>query len=436
MSGTTNGQRRRTAKITEPRSNAVQEIISRKQGFLRQWSLLIFFVMLTLLTATTWFIRYPDSVTANAILSAENGPKEIVPRQDGKIIRLFARNDQTVSEGQPIAWIESNVDHAQALRLSAILDTASQLLEQNQSEKVSSLFAIPFTNLGDIQTGYQQFMLSYQQFNDYLVDGYYRKKKLALLADKQYLLKMNGVLTREQELITQDFQLTQETFTANDTLFRENVISKQDVRDEKSKLLNKQLGIPQLQALILSNENQQAAKDKDILDLEHAIEQQKLIFQQALLTLKSIVIDWKSRFIIYAPADGKIVFMTPIQQKKYIQAGKTIGYINPLKSSYYAEVTLPQVNFGKVMTGQKVQLRFSAYPAEQYGIVEGRLNYISRISSDSGFLAYIDLPHGLRTTYGQEVQYRSGLTSEAIILTKDLNLLQRFYFDIKKNLKH
>jgi HlyD family secretion protein len=247
---------------------------------------------------------------------------------------------------------------------------------------------------------------------------------------------MRGVLNREEDLSTQDVRLTLETMSADDSLFREKVISRQDVRDQKSKLLNKQIGIPQLQALVLSNENQQAAKDKDILDLDHAVLQQKIIFQQALLTLKSIVDEWKSRFIIKAPATGKVVFMTPIQERKYVRAGTTIGYINPPKGDYYAEVTLPQVNFGKIRSGQTVQLHFNAYPFEQFGFVEGRLTYISKISSDSGFLAFVDLPKGLVTTYGHQLQYRNGLKSEAVILTNELNLLQRIYYDIRKNFSH
>ena len=93
---------------------------------------------------------------------------------------------------------------------------------------------------------------------------------------------------------------------------------------------------------------------------------------------------------------------------------------------------MPQTNFGKIDTGQQVQLRFDAYPYQEFGIVEGRLKYISKVPSDSGFLANIELPKGLITNYQKQIQYRSGLKSQALIITKDARLAQRFYFTIVK----
>jgi hypothetical protein len=123
----------------------------------------------------------------------------------------------------------------------------------------------------------------------------------------------------------------------------------------------------------------------------------------------------------------------PLQENQFLPSSKTIGYINPPNSQYYAQVILLQNNFGKLDTGQAVQLRFDAYPYQEFGYIEGKLAYISKVPSDSGFLANIALPNGLLTNYNKSLQYRSGLKSQAEIITQDSRLLQRIYYGIVRD---
>ncbi len=84
-----------------------------------------------------------------------------------------------------------------------------------------------------------------------------------------------------------------------------------------------------------------------------------------------------------------------------MQQGKLLGYEVPDNSKYYVETTLPQANFGKVDTGQQVQVRFDAYPYQEFGIINGRLNYIAKVPSDIGFLATVQLNNGLFYSEGR-----------------------------------
>ena len=93
------------------RSDAISEIISRRPRFTERWALFIFMIILLLLSAGTWFIKYPDVIQANATLTAANAPKEIITRQEGKLDQLFVNNDDNVVQGQTIAWIESSASH-------------------------------------------------------------------------------------------------------------------------------------------------------------------------------------------------------------------------------------------------------------------------------------------------------------------------------------
>src|ERR1700761_3431067 len=88
------------------RSGGVQEILSHRPGFTERWALWLFLAILLCITGGTWFIKYPDVIVAGATLSSANAPKEVVIRQDGKLIRLFVADVDNVAHVQPIGWIE------------------------------------------------------------------------------------------------------------------------------------------------------------------------------------------------------------------------------------------------------------------------------------------------------------------------------------------
>lgn len=433
LNGRTSSSGKNRMDITDTyRSTAVQEIISRKASFTETWALLLFLIILFFVFVGSWFIRYPDIIYANATLTAANAPKEIVATQDGKIERLFVDNESLVKQGQMIAWIESTAKHEEVITLGNLLTHAELFVLNGEIERLSNVFNKPFYNLGELQTFYQRFIPAWQQFNDYLINGYYYKRRRGLNQDYLRLKKMHISLEQQLRLMQEDLLLTLEDYDANQSLANEKVISRQEFRNVKSKLVNKQMNIPQTESAILINENEQAGKMREMDELEHSISQQVVIFQQALQTLKSVTEDWMKKYIIKAPADGKVAFIVPLQEDQYMKAGKTIGFVNPGDSRYYAIVTLKQNNFGKLNVGQRVQLHFHAYPHHEYGFVGGKLNYISNVPSDSGFLASIELSNGLITNHNRELQYRSGLKSEALIITSNERLLQRFYFSIVK----
>jgi hypothetical protein len=93
------------------------------------------------------------------------------------------------------------------------------------------------------------------------------------------------------------------------------------------------------------------------------------------------------------------------------------------------QANLPQANSGKVQVSQKAQIRLMAYPYQEFGHVDGVLNYISKVPSDSGFLSTINLSQGLLTHTKRKIQYRNGLKCEVLIITKETRLLQKVFYD-------
>jgi HlyD family secretion protein len=426
-----NGHEKQSVQTFHQRSDSAQEIISRRPGFIEKWALLLFLVILLFLMAGTWFIRYPDIIETSGKLTADNAPKEIIPLQTGRLIRLFVKNGDQVKANGMIAWIESTANTQEALDLSKQVDSSLSLLLQTNGN-LSGLFDHAYQNLGELQAPYQLFIAAWQQYSDYRINGFYSGKKTMLLKDAVTLRAMNETLKLQKELTKQMNDSSERSLKMNKILLDQKVISSEEYRTAINTYLNKEMAIPQFNASLLSNENQQRDKAKELEQLDHDMNQQKIIFEQALQTLKSNLDDWKRKYIIGTPIDGTVFFTLPLQQNKFIEQGKLLGYINPPDSKFYAEINLPQNNSGKVDTGMQVQLRFDAYPYQEVGFVKGRIDYISKIASDSGLYATVRLDNGLTTNLKNNLQYKNGLKAQAIVITKNMRLLQRMYYSIVK----
>jgi multidrug efflux pump subunit AcrA (membrane-fusion protein) len=416
-------------------SEMVQEIVSNKPGFLIRYGTMFFLFTIIILIAICWFIQYPDIVNANAKLTSINSPKEIVTKTSGTLVKLFAKENQQANTGDVLGYMESTANHTELINLSTNIDTAVVLFNRNNLAASLSFLQNSYNILGELQGNYQLFSAALQNFKNYLSNGFYLRKKSMLANDLSFLQKMHTNLLQQKGLNIEDLALQQKSFDANESLKKDNVISALDYRNETSKLISKKLTLPQISSAIISNEAQQNEKLKEIAELENVIAQQKSIFNQALNTFKSQVDEWKQKYLLVAPIDGKIAFATFLQENQQLKNNQIICFINPGNSQYYAEIYILQANFGKVRTGQDVLLKFPAYPFQEYGSLKGKIDFISNISTDSGYLAKVVLPQGLTTDYNKQVQFRDGLLAQGEIITKDMRLLQRFYQNIIKQVK-
>ena len=420
--------------LTFQRSEVMQEIVSDKPGFLIRWGNFFFLFILLMIGIACWFIKYPDTIQAPAKLTSINAPKPVLSLIDGKLIKLSITENQFVHKEEVLGYIESTANHEEILVLAANLDTVQAMLTSKKAEQIERYFRSTSTRLGELQSSYQIFLQAFFSFENYLSQGFYLKKRAMLLRDKNNLLRLYGNLNQQRELQEQDLALIQKTFDANESLKKDNVISDFDYRNEQSKLINKKLSLPQIKSAIISNESQQTEKEKEIMELENTIVQQQLVFQQALNTFKSQVDDWKRKYTLIAPIGGQVAFASFIQENQQLQASQTICFINPENSRYFVEITIPQSNFGKVAVGQQVLLKFQSYPFQEYGSVMGKIEFISHIPGENGYLAKVILINGLTTTYRKQIQYRDGLLANAEIVTKDMRLLERFYYNIVRQM--
>ena len=412
-------------------SNEVRDIISSKPVWIVRNGILLFLLIISCLIALTFFIGYPDVVIAKAKFSSVNAPKEIKVKVEGKLMKLDAKEGAFAKKGQLLGFVESRANAYEVIALSVITDSLQLIIEKGETEILTTCFLKPYQHLGEVQQAYQSFIQNLVVFKQYLSSGYYLKKKAMLQNDMWYIQRLHENLVQQKKIQEEDVVLAQKTFDANQILSDERVISPLDYRNEKSKLIIKSLSIPQINSAIISNESSSHEKQKEILQLENEIAQQKAIFSQALNTLKAQLEEWKNSYLLTAPVAGRISFAATIQENQYLPLRKTICFINPDDTRYFAELYIAQNNFGKIKEGQKVLLKLSSYPFQEFGTITGNLEFIFAIPTDSGFAAKVILADGLKTNYQKVLQYKEGLVAEAEIIIEDTKLSDRLFNQLK-----
>lgn len=415
-------------------STEVQEIISQKPVWIVRNGIVVFLLITLTLVAVSFFIQYPDIINANAALISVNAPKEIKAKTDGRLVKLLVKEGQYVEQNEMIGFVESRAFHNEVISLSSLLNIIEFSAEKN-TERLPSLLNNDYKNLGELQPSYQIFMQAFNTFCQYISSGYYLRKKRMLQADLIFLQKLHDNLNKQKVMQIEDLDLADKNYGASKSLNNDKVIADVEFRNEKSKLISKAITIPQIDVSILNNENGSHEKNKEIAQLENEINQQKVIFLQALNTLKSQINDWKNRYMLIASLSGKIAFNRILEENMLLSTGQTICFINPNNTQVYANVLIPQANFGKIKIGEKVILKLPSYPYQEFGTVAGTLDFIAAIPTDSGYDARVLLPNGLSTNYKKQLQFHEGLTAKAEIITEDLKLSDRIFNGLKSVLK-
>jgi len=417
------------------RSEEVAELISRIPGWMVRWGTITISLLLAGLLIAAWEIRYPDIVSGTFRLSSDNMPRAIYTRMDGKLVRLFVHNGSRVKEGQVLAYMESTGNHQEIARLDTVLQQMYKAVTAGDAENTAWPDPRQFNRLGEIQADFQRFGASLAEFSNYLRGGYYNRKKTILQQELADLQSLAASLEKQEKFQDRNRQLAVEEYTMHQKLAAQRVIAPNELKQAESRELSRMLPAEQAKAALIQNNNEQKEKQKELLDLDNQAAQYRSTFLQQLNTFRSTIDEWKSKYLVTAPLAGTVYFSTVIQENQYLPERQLLFSIAPPGNGYFGELALSQQNFGKIKLHQRVLVKFAGYPFEQYGYVPGEIAGISDAPvNDSIFLARVNLPQGLKTNYRQPVVYKNGLLATGEVVTADVRLLQRLFFNMRKAL--
>ncbi|TVQ20301.1 MAG: HlyD family secretion protein, partial [Bacteroidetes bacterium] len=92
---------------------------------------------------------------------------------------------------------------------------------------------------------------------------------------------------------------------------------------------------------------------------------------------------------------------------------------------FIARGSIPLHGSGKVKTGNRVNIRLSNYPYQEFGVLQGEIIHVAAIPSGEHFPVQIRLYNQLQTSYYTDLGHHVMLEGIAQIITEDISLFNR-----------
>lgn len=413
-------------------SESIQDIIGTNPPFVVRWGNTFMFVICTVLISLCWVIEYPDTILSQVTIKTNVNPKPVAAKFDGKLIKLLVKEGELVKKGQHLGYLEGLATVTDVIELENNLGRVDSILVSNDWDKVKTLNFIKFNRFGEIQNPFESFYISLQTLQAYWNGNLITGKKQLIQNEIKSIASLHSNLTEQEKELYKDLKLAEDEYKTNLNLFFDNVIPLMELQKIESKYISKKLAYKQLQNNILSNSNSQYASNKQLVDINDNIEQEKLNFIKQLNILKNEISNWKHQFILTASDNGKISFAGSVEEFQPVSKGQDLFYIMPDNISYLGEIYLDQYNLGKVESGQKVVIKLKSYPFEEYGVVRGEVDNISEIDINKQYLVKVKLPYGIVTNLNKKLKFRFGMLGDAEIITKNTKVIDKVIYKLKR----
>lgn len=417
------------------RTEEVNEILTSTPKWIFRWGISVIFILIITGVALSYFIRYPDILTADITLTTLNPPITLISKNNGKLTNLLVKNNDVIKANQTVAVIENTANYRDVLYL---FENSNALINQLQiSDTIPQVTIKDSLRVGELTPYYLIVLKSIKDLNLYKEINPYNRQITLLEKD---LISYNGLLAKykQQELISkQQLTLSENDYNRDKSLFEDKVISAREFDSKKKEYLGALSGYESIKITVSNALIQINSIEKNILQLQiqDYQEQAKLKneFQQNLKSLVSEITKWKQLYLIESPIDGKISFFNVWSVNQNIKTGDELFSVIPTqKQQFIGKCILPIINSGKLSIGQNVNIKLDNYPYNENGMLQGIITNISEVPNKDTYAIDVDLKNGLITSYNKTLPYKEQMKGKADIITKNLSVMDRIFFNFKK----
>ncbi|WP_425236683.1 HlyD family secretion protein [Ulvibacterium sp.] len=416
------------------RSEEVQEILTRVPHWMIRWGNTLFLSLIILVLAISWFIKYPDLIVSQAIITTKTPPQKEFAMVSAKFDSIHVVESQEVTKNTVLAVLENTANTEDVLYLQSIIDTI-RLSDKSIEFPFDSL---PILFLGDINQSFALFENSYFQYKLNKRLEPFSNEAIANKISLSELRKRLSSLGDQYALSKSELAFKKSDLERHKGLYEKGVISQQEYENKKLEVLSSERNTKTLGASISQIREaiggaKKTSKETEISRTREEIQLLKTTIQ-AFNQLKQAIKNWENTFVFKSEIDGKVSFMNYWDQNQSVFQGDLVFTIIPSDNlDYVAKLKTPSQNSGKIKLGQYVNVKLENYPETEFGILNGKVENISLTPDKDGFyLVDVSLPQEMITSYGKEIEFKQEMRGVAEIITEDLRLLERFFYQLKE----
>lgn len=417
------------------KSEVVQAIVDRMPTYWVKWVVLCVGILMGMVILLAFLIQYPDTVDGQISVTADIAPVRLVANSNGRI-RLLQTNKVKLQRGDVISYLESGANYKHILWIDSILNR----LNSNDSEKIS----LPDTMiLGEVSSAYNAFMLSYFQYERVISTNIYatmrQKLQQQIQSDEFVIINLNDQMQLKKQILR----------TSTDQLRKDSVLlaAKGISEQEYHRQYNAHLSLQEARLNLQSNwQMKQSEVARNQLEIQRILLEETETKEKAYSDfisrkneLSNSINLWKERYLQYSPVEGVLEYLGFWRNNSFVQTGQELFSIIPDKNDILGEVMIPSFGAGKVEIGQTANVKINNYPYDEYGLLKGVVESVSRITNKlktqkgdvDAYLVVISFPNGTVTNFGKTLPLDFESKGTAEIITKRKRLIERLFDNLK-----
>ncbi|MCU0568046.1 MAG: HlyD family efflux transporter periplasmic adaptor subunit [Oculatellaceae cyanobacterium Prado106] len=402
-------------------SASLQSVLDQPVASLPSRLMLAGLVFCGVFMAWAWFGRVQEVGHATGQLIPQGHVYKVQSATPGEIVRLLVKPGQRVKSGQLIAELDSRLAEAEVDRLQQTL--AMDRLQLIQAQELLNRTAFEAESRRSIslaQAHAREAALIKAEAHKTTQRVVAEQAQTDLDAAKQRLERLKplwdeGVIAREQVFeVEQDLRDRQRALTQTQGELESRAAEVQQVQAE----LSQQHG--EIERIELETQQRLQQLKMDVTTLSAKISETENLLRSAKTQLQST--------LLYAPVSGTVSSLYINNIGEFARPGDTLVEIAPENAPLILSAIIPNREAGLVQPKMTVQIKFDAFPFQEYGIVTGKVLSISPDAEQNerlGAVYRVDVALD-RTTLqhrDQTIQFRVGQTANAEIVIRQRRVL-------------
>lgn len=432
--------------VREHNPSGLELLLSEPSRLLRG---VILAIVVTLLAGLLWatVARMDVLVSAPGSLVPEGDLRRVYAPIDGELVEIY------VSEGAPV----QSGDIVARIKARGAIDAASNLAEAKLRLAETEL---EYQSFPAERAVMQQRAQALQQRYDFLSQDYERRVEDGLFrlaeAQRARLVEARSAVDgarRAEEAAQAELEQFERLFqtAGGGGISRQQVEQKRNAAlDARDRTRTAQARLSALEFELnntlaqadeeLANVAQQRAEAKIELDsllaqMERDEARVELRYRRALAAARTAEdlsfdnFDDNNFLKIYSPVSGTVTNVPRSQAGDKITASEPMLSVAPQDARKILNVRINERDRGFVAVGQPVKIKFNAFPYQNYGLINGRLDYISPsvVTDPSGgapsYTGKVQIARDSIDTDSGPIGLRYGMNAAAEIVVRERRLI-------------
>ena len=425
--------------LNPDRNQDVREILEDVPAAIFRYGNLLFLIIIVVFLVIAWFIKYPDILQAGVTITSTSPPVPIVANREGELTSMRVSEGDEVMKGEVLAIIRSTTAPEDAFSLLKSIESIriSEIEKLIQEERTWP----ENLNLGAINDDYADFLNKYYEYwrfkNYNPLDNQITQETSKLAEFGAY----QGKLLQQKRIFENEIALLDRDFKRDQKLFGDQVISQKQLEEKERELLalkrEYQSALLEISQVKINSADSRRMLSDFTFQKKERNQSLRLALFDSYKQLQFAIKNWERDFVLKAPIDGRISLFDYWSENQYVSRFDEIFTIVPSSASdKIGKVLLPVRNSGKLKVGQKAIIKLDDFLFQEFGTLVGTVSKFSLVPRGNLYSVEITLPNGLKTSYGRQLAFREEMRGSIEIITEELNLLERIFYDLRRRLDY